>query len=72
MINISEHTISQSLATAIFNDDYSGICASDETAINNWLKGYITLNHDDIAIHWKQCEITGQWSDCIIVNQITE
>ena len=46
-IKVSEHTISQALATAIFNDDYSGLSASDEHYISQWLKGYITLNSDD-------------------------
>ena len=71
MIYLSEHKISQALATAIFNDDYSGLSASDETNINNWLKGYITLSSDD-NIYWEQCEITGAWSDCIVVEQVIE
>jgi hypothetical protein len=70
-MRITEHTISQSLATAIFNDDYTGTSASDDRHIDHWLKGYITLSDDD-QVYWKQCEITGQWSDCITVNQVIE
>jgi hypothetical protein len=71
MTYLTEHTISQALATAIFNDDYSGLSASDESYISNWLKGYITLSEDD-NVYWQRCEITGAYADCIVVNQITE
>lgn len=67
----TQHCISQALATAIFNDDYSGLSASDERHIDKWLKGYITLSDDDF-VYWEQCEITGAWSDCIVVEQVTE
>lgn len=70
-IRLSEHKISQALATAIFNDDYSGISASDNRHIEKWLRGYIRLTHDE-EIYWTQCEITGSWSDCIAVQQVTE
>ena len=71
MIYLSEHRISQALATAIFNDDYSGLSASDESYISQWLEGYITLNSDD-NVYWQRCEITGAYADCIVVNQIIE
>jgi len=71
MTTYNEHTISQALATAIFNDDYSGLSASDESCISQWLKGYITLSEDD-SVYWQRCEITGAYTDCIVVNQITE
>lgn len=70
-MKISEHTISQALATAIFNDDYSGLSASDERYISKWLKGYITLSSDD-SVYWQRDEITGAYADCIVVNQIIE
>jgi len=72
MTYLTEHTISQALATAIFNDDYSGLSASDERYISQWLKGYITLSREDDSVHWERCEITGAYADCIVVNQITE
>jgi len=71
MIRLSEHKISQALATAIFNDDYSGISASDNRHIEKWLKGYIHLTPDD-QVYWDKCDITGLWSDCIVVEQVYE
>ena len=71
-MKITEHIISQALATAIFNDDYSGLSASDERHISKWLKGYITLSHSDDNVYWQRDEITGAYADCIVVNQIIE
>jgi hypothetical protein len=71
MITIIPHTISQSLATAIFNDDYTGISASDNRAIEKFLKGYIRLSHYD-HVNWTRCEITGAYADCIDVEQVIE
>jgi len=71
MITFKKHTISQALARAIFDDDYSMLCGSDNWAIKQWLKGYITLSDDD-SVYWKQCEITGKCSYCVVDNQITE
>jgi hypothetical protein len=72
MTYLTEHTISQALATAIFNDDYSGLSASDESYISQWLKGYITLSREDASVYWQRCDITGAYADCIVVNQIIE
>lgn len=69
--SVREHKISQALATAIFNDDYSGVCASDNHYIKQWLKGYIRLATDD-DVYWQRCEITGAYADCITVQQIIE
>jgi hypothetical protein len=69
MVKITEHKISRALATAIFNDDYSGLCASDNQAIEQWLDGYIRLSIDD-DLYWERCEITGAYAECMTIDKI--
>jgi len=63
-----EYTIAQHLAIAIFNDDWTGICGSDEIHAEQFLsalEGYLVpLN---MEADWARCEITGLHSDCVTV-----
>jgi len=63
-----EYTIAQHLAIAIFNDEWSDICASDEKHAEifvNGLDGYLVPL--DMEAEWARCEITGLHNDCVTV-----
>ena len=72
-----EFTVSGNLATAIINDDYSGLDVNDELAIDKWLEDYGTewiaispsyekaLRNGEEPTRFTQCDITGLGSDCI-------
>jgi hypothetical protein len=64
-------TISCDLATAIINDDPSGLSDDQISEIESWYEkhniGWINIVDDCELLHGTQCDITGLWSDCVDV-----
>jgi hypothetical protein len=67
-----DYNVAQHLAVAMLNDDYTGLCASDEALLDKWSqdKGVATLREDSDEVSWGRCEITGQWADTITIEMI--
>ena len=64
-------TISCDLASAIINDDFTGVTDDDKRAIEAWYEkhniGWINMVDEPEVLHGTQCDITGLWSDCVDV-----
>ena len=69
--------ISKHYATAIANNDYSGMDEADEIALDAWLEDnkadvYSFTDVDgDSNYDFCRCEVTGLMSDCIEVELVT-
>ena len=66
------YNISQHLAQAMINNDYTGLCASDIAHLDKWAqdKGLATLREDSDEVSWRLCEITGQYADTVKIEMI--
>ena len=74
-LDLFEYTISAHFASAIINDDYSGLGDSEAKRLDSWLDHVIELankqgkfNHFDTAgdgYQFAQCEITGLGSNVL-------
>jgi hypothetical protein len=67
----SNFTISCDLATAILNDDRTGLTDDNERAIKAWYEkhniGWINMVDEPEILSGTQCDITGLWGDCVDV-----
>jgi hypothetical protein len=61
------YRISSHFASALINEDYTGLSTKEGLQLDNWIEclpvtGHFDIEHDGL---FEVCEITGLFNDCI-------
>jgi len=60
--------IEQNLATAIINDDYTGLDDNEIKLVEVFTKDVGLLTVYCYAVEFSKCELTGIMSDCVVLS----